>query len=409
MFMRFVKHIFICAIMAVLILVSLYTFLPLNMSANQAQAPGPFKRVTTKSLLDANFKQISKGSEANDRIIKENSSILLKRTPLNDRVLFYYGAMLALRDASIINQDWFDTIRRRNPRNRSNLWTLLNFARSNNDASETLKLVHILYNLEREKRDPLEAVLSSLYKTDTGYRLINEKLTENPRWAAPFLLQEIHDLTPERADLISQSFLLWLESIPDAQASFIHTQFLSNGLIAMGKVAAAQDIWARVTEKAGEAVFASESLNYNPELLNVKAPAPFNWQILTRPGVSSELARTGGLYVSFNGDKPQTIAQQSFKPTDKAFEISAVANYSYLSRKGNFQVKINCSSPFQNGPILTFDNTFRDADIARVRSDGFKDKCDMALLRIMAVPGFYNDRISINFQSVSVKALEVTP
>ena len=186
------------------------------------------------------------------------------------------------------------------------------------------------------------------------------------------------------------------------------------GLINAGEIGQAFDLWINTTEKAGiknvslpenKANTNMEPLNYNPDLLDIASPAPFNWTFYPGKDVLIENG-LDNIYISFSGDSPKTVGMQYFKPPLGPLSLMVDGEYHYKHKQGNFFLNLKCLTQVTPEYILELDAKSNEGNIQKKTFDGFSENCTLASIKLIAQPGIFNERISANIRKISVVSSE---
>jgi hypothetical protein len=125
---------------------------------------------------------------------------------------------------------------------------------------------------------------------------------------------------------------------------------------------------------------------FNPELLDVAAPAPFNWRLHSR---AAEFLSGGGVYVFFEGRRAETFLSQTFPLADGAWRLRLRMSGEARQTGGTWRWRLACADG--TGTPEVFDIAGLGAAPAETvfsfeRGPG---ACAFVTLSLVGVPGMF--------------------
>jgi len=175
--------------------------------------------------------------------------------------------------------------------------------------------------------------------------------------------------------------------------------------LGLGLISEAYNLWQDITALSGGERLNQETLNYNAEFARKASPPPFNWVFPAYKGLIVDF-ETQGIFISFLGDQKRTVASQYYIPKSGPTTLSIKAQYNYNNRQGMFSVNTRCLAPVQAPFVIALDDTQRGQDNIVQTLPSHEPPCELAVLHITAQPGVFSERITANFQSISVTQTE---
>lgn len=362
--------------------------------------------LTSAQVIETRIKNQFEGEDNPDFDAVENDiAALLSKSPLNDNGLFYHTQSLILqKDWARFNPAIFSTIQSRNPRNRKNLRAFLNYSVSLGDWPAVLEILDRLYRLERDERDPQLGLLTTIYTLDSGQADIDASLAQVPSWGRAFIDTSVMNADDSLNAPLRKSLLIYTEASPQKTDMLKAAERLTRKTLGLGLISEAYAFWKEVTALSGGEDSRETSLNYNPNLAKRASPPPFNWLFPPFKGLNVDFEKNG-VFMSFLGEQKRTVATQYYLPKRGPTKIDIKAQYNYNNRQGMFAVNTRCLAPLQGLYTIELDETHRGLGNIVQTIPAFEQKCDLAVLNITAQPGVFKERISANFESVTLTSL----
>jgi hypothetical protein len=260
----------------------------------------------------------------------------------------------------------------------------------NGDLEAFLRLYLPLFETDRRQSAAYAAALASVSSDPDLYRLVEAHVrTAQPYWGPQYLSSLAGSASVPLAEMIP----LYAE-FPSAQPGLL------GKLTASGRWMGAYILFSELLSKgalAREAGLPALSVPYNPELLELKAPAPFNWQIL---GQGAEWMEGGGLYAFFQGRRGETFLVQSFPLPPGAWSLTARMSGDVSETGGWFRWQLACAG---GSPVI---EQFEIHDLSAAPADYSFDfekpaaGCEFVSLSLIGVPGTFPQPARIELSSV---------
>jgi hypothetical protein len=215
---------------------------------------------------------------------------------------------------------------------------------------------------------------------------------ERPSWA-PAYLRMMRD-----RNVIGLKELIGLYKLyPQAQSSLV------SRLAGEGDWKRAYAVFAEFVLSGQEAVPVQEgpplSAPFNPRLLDVPAPAPFNWRVY---GNGAEFLDGGGVYAFFQGRKAEQFLSQVFPLSGGHYEFVARMSGDVSETGGWFRWQIGCAE--SGTRIAAFDvNHLSAAPMDQAFSfDMPEGLCDFVSLSLVGVAGTFPQSARIEIPHISL-------
>ena len=391
-------------VMAILLLSLRLTFGPDFVAANG----GSRKPKAISNMERQIAEQIRLGNEADFELINSKIMELLRKDPLNDNALVFFGQSLQLGNKEKEFDPYiFEVVSARNPRNRKNLYGMLQYYLRIADYGKALEAIDILYRLDSSRRDEILMLIVTLYDLGYGYSAINAALTNRPVWELDFL--EFQTRNKTNIDLSKFDTTLKISIRLSEDISLIQAyvrRFLYN-LIKADRVEVAYKLWKTATNKAemqnGDfSNFSSDTINYNPFFRDVYSPAPFNWTFFSSDDTFIE-SDIDGVRISYGGSEPKLVAMQYFVPQSGAINLIVKSQYRTNVRRGGYSIKLRCLSPKQAEFVIILESTTSSAFDIRKTFNGFEAGCKIASLELLAKPKMFENSLVATFSYVGLK------
>lgn len=380
----------------------------LGPNSETRSARKPMKLLSLETQIE---EQVDLGEDMDVERVHLKIAKLLRQAPLNDDALVYYGkSLMSQQSREDFDPTIFEIVKSRNPRNRKNLNAILLHALQGGDSDRALDVIDVMYRLDQRNRPALLKVVNSIYNVESGYNAVNSALANRPMWELSFLQSQAQNVTPSNIEKIGKTIALSINLSEDVSLIKPYVGRLLNGLIEAGDTETAYTLWETATRKAEKQNSLSnkeepETLNYNPTILDIASPAPFNWAFFPTKDTLIEDS-VDGVYFSFAGGESKTVARQYFLPQPGSFKLTIKANYRYTDRQGHFSVNLQCVAPWQPHIETKLDTAVREKPEVSNVLDGFDENCSLATLTLIANPGIFSDRIAATFNYIAVEPLE---
>jgi hypothetical protein len=260
------------------------------------------------------------------------------------------------------------------------------------DREAFLRLYLPLFETDRPQAAAYADALASVSGDPELFRLIEAHVrTAQPYWGPQYLASLAGAASVPLADMIP----LYTE-FPAAQpgllgkltaagrwtsAYVLFTEFLSNGALAR------------------EPGLPALSVPYNPQLLEVKTPPPFNWQFV---GQGAEWVDGGGVYAFFQGRRGETFLEQSFPLPPGAWRFTARMSGDVSETGGWFRWQLACAG---GSPVI---GRFEVHELSAAPAEyGFDFEqalpgCEFITLSLIGVPGTFPQPARIEVNSVAL-------
>ena len=145
------------------------------------------------------------------------------------------------------------------------------------------------------------------------------------------------------------------------------------------------------------------SVPFNPQLLDLKAPAPFNWRI---QGQGAEWLEGGGVYAFFQGRRGETFLVQSFPLPAGNWRLVADMSGDVSETGGWFRWQVACAG---GAPVLArleiHELSAAPAEYAFPFTHAAAG-CEFVTLSLIGVPGTFPQPARIEVRSVHLERAE---
>jgi len=215
--------------------------------------------------------------------------------------------------------------------------------------------------------------------------------TAQPYWGPQYLASLAGSASVPLADMIP----LYAE-FPSAQPGLL------GKLAASGRWTSAYVLFTEFLSKgalAREPGLPALSVPYNPQLLEVKTPPPFNWQVV---GQGAEWVDGGGIYAFFQGRRGETFLVQSFPLPPGAWRLTARMSGDVSETGGWFRWQLACAG---GSPVI---DRFEVHELSAAPAEyGFDFEqalpgCEFITLSLIGVPGTFPQPARIEVNSVAL-------
>ena len=258
------------------------------------------------------------------------------------------------------------------------------------DREAFLRLYLPLFETDRPQSAAYADALASVSGDPELFRLIEAHVrSAQPYWGPQYLASLAGAASVPLADMIP----LYAE-FPAAQSGLL------GKLAASGRWTSAYVLFTELLSKgalAREPGLPALSVPYNPQLLEVKAPPPFNWQVV---GQGAEWVEGGGVYAFFQGRRGETFLVQSFPLPPGAWRFTARMSGDVSETGGWFRWQLACAG---GSPVI---NLFEVHELTAAPAEyGFDFEpalpgCEFVTLSLIGVPGTFPQPARIEVNSV---------
>lgn len=261
------------------------------------------------------------------------------------------------------------------------------------DRERFLQLYLPLFETDRRQSAAYADALASVSSDPDLFRLIETHVRQaQPYWGPQYLASLAGSASVPLADMIP----LYAE-FPSAQPGLL------GKLTASGRWMSAYILFSEFLTKgalAREADLPALSVPYNSWLLELKAPAPFNWQIL---GQGAEWTEGGGVYAFFQGRRGETFLVQTFPLPSGAWRLAARMSGDVSETGGWFRWQLACAG---GSPVI---ERFEIHDLSAAPADYsfefemVEQGCGFVTLSLIGVPGTFPQPARIEVSSVRLE------
>jgi hypothetical protein len=215
---------------------------------------------------------------------------------------------------------------------------------------------------------------------------------EQPSWA-PAYLRILRDRNVTGLKELIGLYKLY----PQAQAGLV------SQLVREGDWRRAYAVFAEFVLSAQEALPVEErpllSAPFNPDLLEVAAPAPFNWRVY---GNGAEFLDGGGVYAFFQGRKAEQFLSQVFPLTGGRYEFVARMSGDVSETGGWFRWQIGCAGSGTRIAAFDVDRLSAAPMEQAFAFDMPEGLCDFVSLSLVGVAGTFPQSARIEIAHISL-------
>lgn len=252
-------------------------------------------------------------------------------------------------------------------------------ALSAGDRAAFLQLYLPLFATDRRQSAAYADVLAALSEDPELYALVEIHVREErPGWGGQYLgalagraglpLGEMIDLYAEFPKA-QPGLLAQMTKTGNWRGAYLaFHEFLSSGAL---------------TREAGMPAL---SVPYNPDLLQLEAPSPFNWRV---HGQGAEWLGKGGVYAYFQGRRPETFLTQSLPLAPGAWRISATMSGEVSETGGHFRWQLSCAASGKRFAAFEVRGLTSSPAEQAFEFDHPAGVCDFATLSLIGVPGTF--------------------
>lgn len=274
----------------------------------------------------------------------------------------------------------------RDPRSRDARQVLAAQALRAEDHDAFLTLFLPLFEVDAPQRAAYGDFLAALSTRPEIRAALGPRLRKEAPWAGAYL-----SALASRGGLAVSDLVELYRYAPAAQAQLLR-RLTQAGQWDMAYIAFTDFVSAGAGDEA-----LALSVPFNPRLQASAAPAPFNWAPVSR---SAQLQEEGGLYVFYEGRRPETLLVQSFPLSPGEWELIAEQSGDATEAGGFFRWQVACAT---GGPALfRFDvRSLKAAETAEGWDfDLAPGSCPYATLSLNGVPGSFPRPARIEVGSV---------
>lgn len=206
---------------------------------------------------------------------------------------------------------------------------------------------------------------------------------------------------PVRGSLILKEIMLADTREPDDLAPLIQlypelqTPYL-NHLIKTKRTPEAQTVFFKITGTSENEV----NRPYNPKLLDIASPSPFNWYFNPK---LTKMIPNGGVYVSFSEDRRSGVMYQIVNLAPGNHVLSAQMSGSATSDIiGGFQWSISCLSTNQQISTEKLDRLKPARETIKIPFSVPEENCTFQRLSLQALPGQFGKVYTTEVSEVTI-------
>ena len=145
---------------------------------------------------------------------------------------------------------------------------------------------------------------------------------------------------------------------------------------------------------------------FNPTFEKRDEFAPFNWSVIDKRKYFSEIDQDGGLYASYGDSTARVLTEQILRlESGRDYKLDVNAEWSYKRRQGFFTWQVEC---FESSDIISeinMDETSKESS-GGIINFTVPGECDFQILRLVAKPGQYSQRIWSRTKFVTITMLQ---
>lgn len=263
------------------------------------------------------------------------------------------------------------------------------------DREAFLRLYLPLFQTDRRQAGVYAEVLAAVSGDPDLFQLIERQVQETqPYWGGQYLAALAGAAQVPLAEMMS----LYAE-FPAAQPSLL------GKLTGSGRWPGAYVVFIELLSSGAlkrETGLPALSVPYNPNLLEIKAPPPFNWRL---QGQGAEWLDGGGVYAFFQGRRGETFLVQSFPLSPGSWRLSANMSGDVSETGGWFRWQLRCASG--TGVLASFDVQKLTAAPATYDFEFERpaEACELLTLSLIGVPGTFPQPARVELRSVSLELI----
>ena len=389
---------FVCVALGVLTV----SFARMNTSSKMSKMLFGISKYS-ETLIAQNYSLLEPGtraeiSDVDKARISKNAAEVLRKAPLNDDVLlqvavsdFFETGAYTYSMSRKLNEAKF-----RNARNRKTLQHLFNFHILSGNYDEALRELDLLLRLNPSNSESYHQLLDRMYETPLGKTAINDYLKTDPRWSYKFLKHSISISDRKSLKDLKGPISFHLRKDKGNEKTLELVSLFLKKLVALDEFEEAYKFWNDNYFDQSETLTPLTTTVINPSFLKLEMPAPFNWRIYRSSSTSIEFDLSGGMFVSFNDNRPQLIAYQYTKIDAPLFMVKLDADLNFSARQGDFEWRLKCLKSGQTLTTISVVDASKMSAIDSIQTLDFTAKdCPFIDIQLWGVPGVFNDRISM--------------
>ncbi len=284
------------------------------------------------------------------------------------------------------------TVFRRDPRNTHARLILAGQAMEQESWDEFLSLYLPAFRTDPGNTEAYADTLARLSRNPDLFEEVKNYLVLNkPAWGSAFAQRaRLHVPLPALIGLYAE--------YPAVQPAFVRD------LLASGS---RHDAYAVFAELVATGVLGRDertpgmSAPYNPGLLPVEAPPPFNWNLDSR---DAEFLERGGVYVFYEGRRPERFLSQDFPVAPGRYTFAAHMSGNVSQEGGWFRWQFAC--PGSPDLIASFD-VLQLSTASETLSFDFvmpRERCPFVTLALTGAPGMFPRPARLEITSVTLTA-----
>lgn len=336
--------------------------------------------------------------------IKMNAFRSLRRVPLSHFPFAHLGEVNLFSNRPIKARKLFSEALSRDVRDLRALRGILYLNLAERKTSEAIQNLDVLLKLRRSSSsvEEYQAILLLLVLDEQAVHEIDNYLTSRPIWGRKFLFNRIGKMTDNNYQTIGQSITKFESSVAKQQRDNILHEYYMQTLRKLGKIDTALDYWQ---ELHGGAELANNYTVFNPTFEKKKELPPFNWSEIDKRKYFSEIDQEGGVYASYADSVVRVLAEQILRlEPGRDYELNVNAEWSYKRRQGNFTWQVVCLETSDTISQINMDETSKK-NLGGIINFRVPDECDFQIVKLVAKPGQYSQRIWSRTKSVNITAL----
>ena len=361
----------------------------------------------SEALIAQNANLI-KGRGFDEKLIRSNAAKILKRAPLNDDAFLHLAMADYAATKSDLNLELLQTAKARNARNRTALANLFQYHFNNENFTNALSELEILYRLDPEKASQYLTVFGVIYTDPLGEKAIEERLTTAPVWGNYFLINQLNQITdPDKLLRQEKSVTGYTQAISDPDIARNLSERYIKKLVQAGLYSEAWNFWMLFQPAVRKKVKNRVSVLYNHDFTDWSAVAPFNWELFSTDEVISERNQNEGLFVSFNVGSPKIITRQYvLMPSSGTLRLILDSQLSFNQNQSTLECRLTCLPDRSQAYSVTLNESGLISTLLIDNADSLKD-CPFAVFELWGIPGLYQKRISGSISSITLATDEV--
>ncbi|RKQ69083.1 hypothetical protein DES40_1864 [Litorimonas taeanensis] len=364
-----------------------------------------FTPKNSTNLIAENLEIISKADATKVKTIRENAKVLLKQTPLNDHALLHLAVADLMENGTNTNGEILLEAKSRNPRNRGTLRMLMYYHLNKGDVTNTINELSLLQRLDDRNSEEYDNIMRSINALPGGQEKITALLSTAPSWGYGYLQSTINESNAQTIQSFGHSIIEFSTKTEDRKSALLLMQSYLAKLIEFGFIEEAYAEWAKAFS-VGPDYFENGNIAFNPKLEDLRATIPFNWQHARNNHVTVSLERNSGMFLSYDGKKPQ-IGLRQFLPLNaqsrNGLKLSVEADLHASSKQGSFEWRAYC---YKEPQILFKAKIGKTSTLSEsLATFAVPEDCAFLDLQLWGIPGIYPSRVSLTLKEVQLTPL----